>query len=106
MNASNPGHRNWRSEGRAGEGVSVSESWKGWGADVAHPDSPAGGGGPGGFGRAGTIKGREILVAQGGKLELDAPFSRRTRAPQSPASDQPTIAGVAEVRCRRNSSMW
>jgi hypothetical protein len=38
--------------GKRGRAIRVSTDWQGWAGDVAHPDAPAGGGGPGGFVRA------------------------------------------------------
>jgi hypothetical protein len=39
----------------AGDPTTPDREWVGWQGHVAHPDAPAGGGGPGGFKRAGTL---------------------------------------------------
>ena len=49
----NPSIRNrmGKVEGKPGSATKVGSEWLGWRGTIAHPDSPAGGGGPGHFSR-------------------------------------------------------
>lgn len=82
--------------GRPGTSVRVGEDWVGWSGIVAHPDSPLGSGGPGGFSprfplNADSASDLPSSMQPGplGAVPLDAPAAAPKPAPK-PANPAPT----------------
>jgi len=87
-------------DGQIGDSEQQDPNYIGWMGQVAHPDSPAGGGGPGGFSRSWSEESEGISLPLGktsGALQIVPMETETPKPPNPPPATKPRSLGMLVV---------